>query len=496
MANPIQNQISSNLVSEKLHNSIRDLSAKLATKNYSSIALAISQTLNTFSNFFDQLQDSEFEPEFFFTNDTPRSEIYNKNLLAIYNDLKRFYEDLRNLNEAQINSYNFAQVLTEDLVSRADELASTVLDLSVLNNFDLGNTIVAGDDFKNSDFIDTNVGVASTPVDFVFGSNGITLGRLSTVNIVDDSVKVEIIPILPINTTADGSSQVSSSPTARNIERFYEGNYYNYLGLARPEGGGEFNFKFVAAPTGIAQSGLPQGSDEFNTDLETIQNAGAYIELGASNRAKNDVRKRMLDGNPSTFWECEYIYSVPNPLLEVGLPTVGDGENPPESQVVTIDLEEAEKIARQYDEEGRDLVVDIILTFAEEKVLNIATFNPVIFGTSAFPEILDIATASTLDGEFTTVDGWNSLRFARAITPEANEFLTQSQLTAILAPSRGAYKGQGIYPFPPRVSKKIKFRVKMASPVAMPYERIYVLLKNDIEISTTVVTKKTRGLLR
>lgn len=496
MSNPIQNTVNSNLVVDKLHSSIQNLSSKLNTRDYSSIAIAINETLFNFSEFFKNIENVEFEPEIFYTNDTPRSELYNKNLLAIYNDLKRFYSDLKNLNETQVDSYNFAQILTEELVSRADELASTVLDLNILNNFDVGDIIVAGDDFKNSDYIDLSLGSASSPVDFVFGSNGITLGRTSTENVVDQLSKIEIVPISPLSTVESLSDQVSTDPTARNLERFYEGNYYNYLGLARPEGGGDFNFKFIAAPTGEQPSQDTTNSDNFDLDVELMANAGAYIELGASKAKKEEVRKNMIDGNPSTFWECEYVYSVPDPLLDVSLPDSGDSEDPPESQVVTIDLEEAERIAKQYDEEGRDLIVDIIITFQEEKTLNIATFNPVIFGTNAFPEILDISTASDIDGEFSTVEGWNSLRFARAITPEANEYLTQSQLNATLAPSRGAYRGQGVFPFPPRLARKIKFRVKVANPVAAPYERIYVLLKNDIEITTTVKTTVKKGLFR
>ena len=220
MSNPIQNAINSNLVVDKLHNSIQDLSSKLNTRDYSSIGVAINETLFNFSEFFKNLQSVEFEPEIFHTNDTPRSELYNKNLLSIYNDLKRFYQDLRNLNETQVTSYNFAQILTEELVSRANELASTVLDLNILNNFDLGDIIVAGDDFKNSDYIDLSLGSASSPVDFVFGSNGITLGRTSTENIIDSLTKIEVVPISPLATAQDSNDEVSTEPTPRNLERF------------------------------------------------------------------------------------------------------------------------------------------------------------------------------------------------------------------------------------------------------------------------------------
>ena len=488
MANIIQTPINSNLVTEKLHEAIQKLATTLSSKDSSSVAVSINETLMAFGQYFQYLELSEFEPELLTKNDTPRSEAYNANLLGIYTDLKRFYSDLKNLNEVQVASFNFAQILTEELISRAESLASTVLDLNILNNFTRGDVLVAGDDFKNFDYIDTSVGLASSPVDLMFGMNGVTLARTSTEEVTDQNTKIDVIPLSPIS-SVDGQNGVNSSPTRNNLERFYEGNYYNYLGLARPEGGGDFNFKFVLAQTGVALDPATQ-----QTVTVEGQDPGAFVELGASPQNKEAIRRRMIDGNPVTFWECEYLYKIDNQLVDLGIPTTSSDQQ--DSQVVTIDLNRAEELAKAYDDIGRDLIVDIILTFSETKRINIASFNPILFGTAAFPEILDVSTASADTGEFVTIDGWNSLRFARVITPEANEFLTDSQAGLLLAPNRGSYRGQGIFPFPTRETKKIKFRIKVDNPVAAPYERIYVLLKNDIETTTTVKTTTKKGIFR
>lgn len=472
MVNLLQNKIDSNLAITKLQNSISDLSARIKSGNASSIAAAINETISKFSEFFLNLSEAEFNPEFFSKNDTPRSEIYNNNLQSIYNDLKRFYDDLKNLNNIQITSYNFAQILTEEIIARADSLASTVVDLNILNNFDKGDVIVAGDDFKNYNFIDDNVGLGSSQADLLVGGNGLTLSRSSAKNLVNAETKVEVIPLF---TTTQGNTE-----TVGNLERFYEGNYYSYLGTARPEAG-SFNFRYVTATTGEGVS--------FKTGEGAIDESGAYVEMGASEAQKRENRKKMLDGNPSTFWECEYVYKVPG-LLDLAEPVEGSSVIS-EGQEVVIDLEKAEQIAKNYDEPGRDLTVDIIFTLSEQTSINTVRIDPVIFGTTAFPEILDLATASEEDGEFITVDDWNVLRFARVITPEANEFLTTSQLGSTLAPNRGAYRGQGVFAFPMRTAKKIKFRIKMANPVPSPYERIYILLKNDIVVTTTVKTTKS-----
>ncbi len=94
------------------------------------------------------------------------------------------------------------------------------------------------------------------------------------------------------------------------------------------------------------------------------------------------------------------------------------------------------------------------------------------------------------------MDGWEELRFPKTITPEANEYLTDSQLSASLSPTRYNYSGQGIYPFPNRLTKKVKIRLAMTQPAAQVYERTYALLKNVIDTETTITTTTKKGKLR
>ena len=121
------------------------------------------------------------------------------------------------------------------------------------------------------------------------------------------------------------------------------------------------------------------------------------------------------------------------------------------------------------------------------------SINPVIYSKNANIEVLDISTSNSDNGTFSTVDGWDSLRFAKTITPEANEFLTDSQAAAVLAPNKTNYSGQGIFPFPTRFAKKIKIRVRSALPVAQIYERVYVLMKNVADIDLVFHKRTRRG---
>lgn len=499
MTTNFRSEIPSNLVITKLQNSITSLSEKLTHKEFGTIASSIRESLVTIGNYFSDLEKNEFDPEFLYLNDTPRSEVYNNNLYSIYNDLKRFYEDLKNLNEIEISSYNYAQIINEELISRANQLASTVVDLNILNNLDRGDVIVAGDDFKNTNYIDLEIGTASSIVDTFIGGNGITLNRTSIGQVVDDKTEVEIIPLSPI---AQGETTVNTEATQENLGRFYEGNYYNFLGAARPEGGSDFTFRYIPftgeSPnqTGSTEGNTVQDSSEavnrFLNNVEVISQAGKYVAVGATLTEKKNQRRNMLDSNPTSFWECEYVYKTEN-LLDRFEPDIGETDEV-QSTEITIDLEEAERRAKAFDDPGRDLIVDIILTFKESKTINTVAINPIIFGANSFPEIIDIAYADP-EGNFKTIEGWNSMKLARVITPEANEFLSSTESSALLSPNRGQYQGQGVFVFSSIDTKKVKTKIKVSNPVPSIYERIYVLLKNDVQVTTTKTTKTKYGWL-
>ena len=469
----------------KLKNSLDLLSTRNATSDGSSI---LSEAMASFKNFFDTLSEPEFVPEELTTGDTPRSEVYNKNLRSIYNDISRFYVELNNLTSSNIKSYNYSQVVIAEIKKRAEALSSIVLDLNILNNFTRGDVIVAGDDFINLSNIDKSAALGAPPAELLSGGTGLGLARSTTVEVTrDPRVKIDVIPISPSNKT---------TPTPNNYERFYEGNYYNLLGLARPEGG-KFNIRYSMIPS--SKDGTPDP-----TNL-----VGIFLDYGATDEQKQETRSRMFDGNPDTFWECEYVYKLVNPLVanldeaivldeKVEIPLGGDpNQSETEAPVgASIQIDSNDLNSKALAQDITDLVVDLIITFPQEIPINIVTLNPILFSKNAYIVVQDISTCDSTNGIFSTVDGWNQLKYPKSLTPEANEYLTDSQLFATLAPSRSNYSGQGIFPFPIRIAKKVKVRISMPVPVAQTYERTYVLLKNTIDADITTTTTTKKGILR
>ena len=117
----------------KLKNSLRELAER--SENSSDANALLSEATALFKDFFTNLSDPEFSPQLLTIGDTPKSQIYNDNLRRIYNDISRFYTELTNLANANVKSFNFSQVVINEIRKRGAGLSSIVLDLNILNNF-------------------------------------------------------------------------------------------------------------------------------------------------------------------------------------------------------------------------------------------------------------------------------------------------------------------------------------------------------------------------
>ena len=263
--NELTTNSSSSLI--KLENALKRLEEDDTSNE--SINEKLADALSLFKGYFKDLSEPEFKPIYLRKGDVASSEDYNKNLQGIYNDLNRFYEDLSNYDTASQEAFNYSQVVVEQIRKKAEQLSSIVLDLRIFSNFTRGDVIVAGDDFINGDFIDNTIGLGSTKAEMIPGGAGLSLAREGTNPLSQaPGVEVDIIPVSPSSNLAN-----VTAPTPGNLERFYEGNYYNFLGEARPEGG-EFNLQTIVYTGNLTE--VTQGNAS-NTQEEIV-----LVEFGAS----------------------------------------------------------------------------------------------------------------------------------------------------------------------------------------------------------------------
>jgi hypothetical protein len=470
------------------------------------LTTAVHAAMQEFRQYFLHYGEPSFTAHELHTNETPESQIYNENLESLIADLEALYRSAAAAAAASLTSYNYASVVSTEIKNAAEASASKVLDLSILSNFTKGTTIVAGDDFVNFDKVDQDHPVETTRAQLIEGASAVGLSPISVVQVSDPGTKIGITPIMPSN--AGGVVQVS--PTPENLERFYEGRFYAPIGQMVPEGG-QLKMTYIVdatdLPSAVTSQSVNGAAEEFTifdpdggqttTDAAGAADAaqpspGFYAVVQATDEEKAVIRSKMVDNNPDTWWECEYVFKTP-PLIDFDIvadeDTDEDAEALGEGGQVQISLSAAEQVAKQYDFSGRDLMVHVDYDFGSAKPVNFVTLDPVLFGTQAFTEITDVATLNE-DGEFVTVDGFDSQQFDKILTPEANKVVSDDLVKTTLAPSNFAYGGLGVFSFPVRITSKLRVTLLMRDPVPSPYERQYVLTQEVVTDTTTVTSTK------
>ncbi len=159
-----------------------------------------------------------------------------------------------------------------------------------------------------------------------------------------------------------------------------------------------------------------------------------------------------------------------------------------EEASISISVGAAENAAKGFDHLGRDLIVHVDYEFQQETAMNFVIIDPVLYHTSSFTEVLDVATATEED-TFETVEGFADQSFDKILTPEANKIVNDDVAGKTFAPSNYSYKGLGVFTFPLRLGTKLRVTLLMKDPVPAFYERLHVLTQ---EVVTNVTTSKTK----
>lgn len=309
---------------------------KEAISSNSELSAIISNSIEEFNKFFTTYNRPTFTAHKFYKYDVPQSSVYNENLKTIDADLLYLNASLKSSTKSTLVSFNYASVVAKEITNMATVAASKVLDLNIISNFTKGKVIVAGDDFSSEDQIDHNIGIETTHGEIIKGGAAIGLKRVGTAVATDINTTVSITPIQP-------GGVETLAPTPGNVKRFYEGKFFAYIGEQEPEGG-YLQIKRVVDPSDVVgtvtnndgsktpgpssslmastfsaliqqmkanQSKTSQDDNAIQDAIEAAQNIGSYLIQPPSEEDKQLIRAKMFDNNTDTYWQCEFIYSVP-----------------------------------------------------------------------------------------------------------------------------------------------------------------------------------------
>ena len=436
-----------------------------------------------FKRFFIKPKSPRFEFSPLIKEDVIVAEKFNDTMLDAMEDIYVCTDEVNAIKPIVIGSYNAARQMGKELENRSETALSKITDVRLFEG-QLGQEIlVFGDDFQNTDKIDEVFSLAAPSADVRTADGLVTLNRIETINLVDEGTNITCEPIMPSDIITDVNTGNA------NTDRYYEGNFYNFIGSARPEGGNwhleeRLLLDDDALNSASSASSVNSSPSAFLSDMDGPYIPGTQLrpqdiviyDRGASETEKNNIRKRMFDENSSTFWEAEYVKDFA----------------PSQTDDIELTLEELAAEAVQQD--TKDFEVQITVDLGRVKPVSWINLEPINFGETAWLEVTDVALANSEEEGFRTIPNMFKHRFANTLTDEANEELQADIAAQILAPDRYSFRGKGVFNFPMVPAQYVRLKIKQKVPVPNLYQRLTIQLTRGIDTTITVNRSKTGPL--
>ena len=505
--NPNRSRITKNKIAALFDRIVRRNSERVR----GSIFDILTDLFIEFKRFFTKAKSPRFQFSPLTRGDVVVAEKYNDTMLDAIEDLSVCTDETNAIKPIVIGSYNAARQMGKELENRSEVALSKITDVRLFQG-QLGQEIlVVGDDFQNTKKVDGTFALSAPSADVRTSDGLVTLNRIESVNLVGGGTKVTCEPLAPegilienggfhVNedetVIGEGSGGTESTepigvvggiPRTDNTNRYYEGQFYNFVGEARPEGGewhlDERPFHITDEQLNTSQSFTNLGTDY---DISDQVAEGGYIpgtemraqdlmlfDMGASEAEKNAIRRKMFDENSASFWEAEYVKKI---------------EQTPGAEEFSLD--ELRDLAIQEDTE--DFEIQITVDLGRLKPVSWVSLEPINFGETAWMEITDVATSDVLSGGFKTIPGMYKHRFANVLTDEANEELQADIAVQVLAPDRYSFRGKGVFSFPMTFARYVRLKIIQKVPVPALYQRLAAQMVREINTSVHVRTRKKK----
>lgn len=520
--NPNRSRITKNKIAALFDRMVR----RNSERDRGSIFDILTDLFIEFKRFFTKAKSPRFQFSPLTKGDVVVAEKYNDTILDAMEDLSICTDETNAIKPIVVGSYNAARQMGKELENRSEVALSKITDVRLFQG-QLGQEIlVVGDDFQNTKRVDGAFALSAPSADVRTADGLVTLNRIESVNLVDGGTNVSCKPIAPSSIlTDDGGFHIDESsinqggstpgagspggsvlggsstggspgpepvpapigivggiPRTDNTNRYYEGNFYNFMGEARPEGGqwhiDERPYKISDEQLNASQT-FDTTNDPFDPSTQEGYIAGTAMrpqdlllfDRGASEAEKNAIRRRMFDENSASFWEAEYVKKI---------------EQTPGSEEFSLD--ELRDLAIQEDVE--DFEIQVTIDLGQVKPISWVSLEPINFGETAWMEITDVSTASAESEGFKTIPGMHKHRFANTLTDEANEELQADIAAQILSPDRYSFRGKGVFSFPMTFSRYVRLKIMQKVPVPALYQRLSVQMVREIDTTVNVRKRK------
>ena len=461
--NPNRSRITKNKIAALFDRIVR----RNSERDRGSIFDILTDLFIEFKRFFTKAKSPRFQFSPLTEGDVVVAEKYNDTTLDAMEDLLVCTDETNAIKPIVIGSYNAARQMGKELENRSEVALSKITDVRLFQGQLGQEVLIVGDDFQDMKKIDATFALSAPSADVRSSDGLVTLNRVESVNLVDGGTKVTCEPLAPASILLDGggfhdgtgvdSEDNTDIPNTDNTNTYYEGNFYNFVGEARPEGG---QWHIDERPYHISDEDMNTSTvidttaEEWQAANQTGHTPGAPLgtqdillfDRGASESEKNTVRRRMFDENSATFWEAEYVKRI---------------EQTPGAEEFSLD--DLRDLAIQEDTE--DFEIQITVDLGRIMPASWVSLEPINFGETAWMEVTDVSTASAESEGFKTIPGMYKHRFANVLTDEANEELQADTAAQILSPDRYSFRGKGVFSFPMTFARYVRLKIIQKVPV-------------------------------
>lgn len=487
----------SKMATGRIRTALKRLRAILLDQSTGTLHDAVQGVFNIASKMLPNIGKPIFDPKYLVEDADPEPWAWNDNIESIEDDLRLLFEEIEEVRQLRAEVSNAATITSKELEEKANLAQSLLTDLRLTSGQLEQELIVATDNFLDDSKIDGDFPLQFPDAEINTMQGAVTLKRTQALNVIGENVQVQVTPIAP-DALVSRPDQ-GRLPTPDGTMRFYEGRFYAPLGQGRPEGG-RWHLEEKVKP-GVTvpgdseifvmddQSGegifdqfpdlrreadaRPQGFPLSPEDIIVIDRGAELTELQAG-------RRQMVDSSPDTFWEGEFVVDAA-PLDKL----IEDRE----AEEATVTPQELRARAARDDIDRFDFEVEIVIRLDRRQLVNFIVINPMNFDETAWLEVIEVSTAQSDDDAFVPIEGFDDQLFENVLTDDANAELTDGQATTVLAPSKYAYRGQGVYSFSPREVARVRIRLRQRTPVPSDYERIVIQLTRTL----TATESKFKG---
>jgi hypothetical protein len=489
----------------------------------------------------------------------PRSirdpEDYSELLESAESDIKSGTDDAKNLSESIVAAFNLAATQMEQLDSKVKRVTSKSQDLQHLSDTFAEDAIVAGDDFADDSKMDLNAVLEVPMVEMPHNQNTVMLRRNEARNLLEDQkATIRILSTFrlyegafyalegqarpegglfhfagPDNSTQNDIIGPGVSPDLMRRYSSWRSDPTLPESVQTPDG--KLRRSEITASMAVAWASKSEGgrwgpftqnewdmlANNYHTDDAFVGNDKRLMnprkreveyDKGAPLEDRQTARMRMIDGNPDSFWECEYVIDSGEAILNLmngeinpdGTPNKSAGGTPNESGTPPaeggdtgpqVSLGDLLRIIAGPAVDRYDFDVTIVIELPNIEIVNWVNLIPHNFSPTSWMEVVDLATSA--DGaEWESIEGLHDGKYENILTDEANSELTDEEISVTMSPNKFQYTGQGVWTFPSREARYIRLSLLQKTPVPAPYDVI------QVEMSQTVTTTRTsskKGLL-